>query len=318
MKLFFISVFFVFGACVASAQAPASTSPLEWAKKKCSELGFKGGTERFGNCVLQLSRNDEAISHPVKPPTLPLDQFIKPNSALILKTFKDCSECPVMTSLASGQFLMGSKYDPFAITNSTSSSEQPQHFVYIKSFSIGIFEVTQDEWYSIMGTLPSKIKGQNFPVDMVSWDEAQEYLKKISQKTNKKYRLPTEAEWEYASRAGNQTAFSFGDDENQLGDFAWYNKNSNSSQPVGSKSPNKFGLFDTSGNVWELVEDCWNPTYVGAPVDGSAWLTGDCSKRVARGGSWSNLAQNLRSAYRVEAFSSNAQERYGFRVARDN
>ena len=231
-------------------------------------------------------------------------------------TFKDCDDCPEMVVIPSGTFMMGSKDDPFAQAP-PSKNEQPQHAVSIRSFSIGKYEVTQEQWYSIMGNTPSNFKGRTLPVERVSWNDTQEFIQKLNAKTGKTYRLPTEAEWEYTARAGSQTVFSFGDKENDLGRYAWfYDNSSNQSHPVGEKQPNAFGLIDMYGNVWEWTQDCWNLNYVGAPNDGSPWAQGDCSRRVLRGGSWSNLPPNLRSADRVWASTASRDNSTGVRVAR--
>ena len=141
----------------------------------------------------------------------------------------------------------------------------------------------------------------------------------MSEKTGKNYRLPSEAEWEYAARAGSQTAYSFGDNEGELGRFGWFNQNSKSTtHPVGEKQVNSFGLHDMHGNVWEWTQDCWNGDYTNVPADGSAWISGDCSQRVVRGGSWSNDPRVLRSAYRVGDSSAFRDVSSGFRVARTN
>ena len=301
----------------ATAQPAAGTSALDWAKKKCTDIGFKAGTERFGNCVLQLSRNDEAVSTAPKQATPPVGARPQTSTPSGLKTFKDCDECPEMVVIPGGKFLMGSKADPFATTQ-PSTEEQPEHSVVIKSFSIGKYEVTQEQWYSVMGTMPSKFKGRTLPVEQISWEDAQLFLKELSKKTGKRYRLPTEAEWEYAARAGTSTEYSFRDNAIGIDQYAWYDGNARNTNPVGEKLPNSFGLFDMHGNVWEWTEDCWNLNYVNAPNDGSAWVTGDCSRRVLRGGSWGNITSNLRSAYRIAPFTAVFSDRYGFRVVRDN
>jgi formylglycine-generating enzyme required for sulfatase activity len=298
-------------------QPSAGVSALDWAKKKCADIGFKAGTERFGNCVLQLSRNDEAVSTAPKQATPPVGARPQTPTPSGLKTFKDCDECPEMVVIPGGKFLMGSKADPFATTQ-PSTEEQPEHSVAIKSFSIGKYEVTQEQWYSVMGTMPSKFKGRTLPVEQISWEDAQLFLKELSKKTGKRYRLPTEAEWEYAARAGTSTEYSFRDNAIGIDQYAWYDGNARNTNPVGEKLPNSFGLFDMQGNVWEWTEDCWNLNYVNAPNDGSAWVTGDCSRRVLRGGSWGNITSNLRSAYRIAPFSAVFSDRYGFRVVRDN
>jgi formylglycine-generating enzyme required for sulfatase activity len=152
-----------------------------------------------------------------------------------------------------------------------------------------------------MGINPSEFKNnpQN-PVEQVSWNDAQAFCRKLSQITGKTYRLPTEAEWEYACRAGTTTRYYFGDDASQLGDYAWYDGNSqDKTHPVGQKKPNAWGLYDMSGNVWEWCEDNWHSSYENAPRDGSAWLTNDNDYPILRGGSWYCDLSACRSAYRL-------------------
>ena len=172
-----------------------------------------------------------------------------------------------------------------------------------------------------MGDNPSKNSdcGNSCPVELVSWADAQEFTKRLSQKTGKKYRLPSEAEWEYAARAGSTTEWSFGEDENQLDEYSWYLSNSvGKTHPAAEKRPNAFGLFDMYGNVNEWTQDCVNNNYVGAPTDGLAWTEGSCTRRVIRGGSWYSSPIDLRSASRpwspATAFLS---DDIGFRIARE-
>ncbi|WP_430015203.1 SUMF1/EgtB/PvdO family nonheme iron enzyme [Microcystis protocystis FBCC-A270] len=205
-----------------------------------------------------------------------------------------------MVSLPAGQFLMGSPdSDPDAASN-----EKPPHQVKVNSFAIGKYPVTQAQYEAVMGTNPSHFKNwfknnpQN-PVEQVSWDDAQAFCQKLSQITGKTYRLPTEAEWEYACRGGTTTRYYFGDDANQLGDYAWYSANSqDKTHPVGQKKPNAWGLYDMSGNVWEWCEDNRHDNYIGAPKDGSAWLTNDNYSQIMRGGSWCFNPYYCRSACR--------------------
>ena len=215
-----------------------------------------------------------------------------------------------MVSLPAGQFLMGSPdSDPDA-----KSYEKPQHPVKINSFAIGKYPVTQAQYQAVMGTNPSYFKNnlQN-PVEQVSWNDAQAFCEKLSQITGTTYRLPTEAEWEYACRAGTTTRFYFGDDANQLGDYAWYRGNSqNTTHPVGQKKPNAWGLYDMSGNVWEWCEDNWHNTYENAPRDGSAWLIKDNYSQILRGVSWHHDPDCCRSAYR--GYDVSRYHHHGFRV----
>jgi len=232
---------------------------------------------------------------------------------------KDCSQCPEMVVLPSGNFLMGSQNDPLSDLIPRSPDEQPRHLVNIQSFAIGKYEVTQEQWYVVMGSNPSYNKGRDLPVEQVSWDDVQEFISKLSHDTGRKYRLPSESEWEFAARAGTATDWSFGNDESKLGNYAWHRGNSAyKTQPVGGKLPNAFGLFDMHGNVWEWTQDCWHVNYAGAPTDGSAWTT-DCTGnyRVLRGDSCVNNFSSLRSAGRCRNGPGRRVSNYGFRLARD-
>ena len=234
-------------------------------------------------------------------------QALRPGSVI-----KDCSDCPELVVIPAGRFMMGS--------NDGDASEKPIHPVNIKQFAIGKTEVTQAQWQAVMGSNPSYFKncGSNCPVEQVSWNDVQQFIQKLNAKTGQSYRLPSEAEWEYAARAGSQSKYSFGDSEDQLGQHAWYKSNSgNSTKPVAGKQANAFGLHDMYGNVWEWVEDCWHDNYSGAPTDGSAWTT-SCTenRRVLRGGSWLYYPADLRSANRDWGTPDVRGGNSGFRLAR--
>jgi formylglycine-generating enzyme required for sulfatase activity len=196
-------------------------------------------------------------------------------------------------------------------------SEKPAHEVTIsKPFYMGKFEVTQEQYQQVMSTNPSRFKGANMPVELVSWDEAQEFCRKAITKGTFVLRLPTEAEWEYACRAGTRSRFHSGDVESDLARVAWYDKNSgNQVHPVGQKEANALGLHDMHGNVWEWCEDEWQDDYQGAPNDGSPWVDKPrAPTRVLRGGGWLFYPRDCRSAFR---YSSETDDRYvdfGFRV----
>lgn len=219
-------------------------------------------------------------------PTLLSPQEMRPG-----KVFKDCADCPEMVILSAGSFDMGS--------NNGDSDEKPVHTVRIGNpFAMGKTEVTQGQWRSIMGSNPSLFSscGDDCPVEGVSWDDAKIFIQRLSVKTGKAYRLPSEAEWEYACRAGGTHTYCGGED---IDSVAWYKSNSgNNTHSVATKQANAWGLHDMSGNVWEWVEDCWTKNYNGAPTDGNAWTSGGCDRRVLRGGSWAGKPPFARSANR--------------------
>ena len=219
---------------------------------------------------------------------------------------------PELVLLPGGSFQMGS---------TESSREQPIHTVHVPRFAIGKYPVTQAEWKKVMGNYnnPSRFTGDDrHPVEHVSWDDAQGFIQKLNRLTGHTHRLPSEAEWEYACRAGSNGRWCFGDDESQLEQHAWYDGNSGrQTHPVGQKKPNAWGLYDMHGNVWEWCEDRWHGNYQGAPSDGRAWVEGgSADARVLRGGSWLNEARISRSALRFNDAPYIAFNHYGFRVAR--
>ena len=224
-----------------------------------------------------------------------------------------------MVVVPAGSFMMGSD---------ESSSEKPRHRVTIaRPFAVGKYEVTFAEWDACVeaggcgGHRPGDEgwgRGRR-PVINVNWKDAKAYVRWLNRKTGKQYRLLSEAEWEYAVRAGTTTRYSWGDDigrERANCDGCGSRWDNEKTAPVGSFAANPFGLHDVHGNVWEWVEDCWKASYVGAPSDGSAWTDGDCTKRVLRGGSWYNYPRNLRSAFRIRYWTGNRFFGNGFRVAR--
>jgi formylglycine-generating enzyme required for sulfatase activity len=218
--------------------------------------------------------------------------------------------------IPAGSFMMGSE-------KKCDNDERPLHRVTIsKPFYLGKYAVTQEQWEAVMGNNPSKFKGRNYPVEMVSWDGTQEFIQRLNQQEgHKRYRLPTEAEWEYAARAGTTTKYSFGDDVWQLGQYAWYKGNSDdATHPVGQKKPNPWGLYDIHGNLWEWVQD-WYGAYPRTAVTdprGPARARG-CI-RVLRGGSWYDAAFYCRSACRyfeVPDLQHHVSSFFGVRLALD-
>ena len=225
--------------------------------------------------------------------------------------FKDCSDCSEMVALPAGSFLMGTA------TPGAQSYETPQHRVtFAQPFALGKYEVTQAEWMAVMGDNPSSYIGPKRPVEGVSWNEIQEFVRRLSMKTGKPYRLPSEAEWEYAARAGGTRNYVLSDDARELEQYAWTAQNSGRmTHPVGEKPANKFGLHDMIGNVYEWTQDCYRDNHVGAPADGGAVLGQGCP-HVVKGGSHYSSAQNLRPADRGRLAPELYDSTLGFRIAR--
>jgi formylglycine-generating enzyme required for sulfatase activity len=226
------------------------------------------------------------------------------------KVFRDCADCPEMVVVPAGSFQMGGEF------------EKPVHQVSIEAFAVGKYEVTFAAWDACVAAggcshhPDDKGWGRgNSPVMNVSWDDAQEYVAWLSRKTGKSYRLPSEAEWEYAARGGTTTDYWWGNSASpsmaNYGLFA-----GGRTQPVGSYPANPFGLYDVLGNVSEWTLDCWNDGYAGAPGNGTAWTTGDCGIRVTRGGGMGHDPAVLRSARRLYDDPDYRVSHLGFRLAR--
>ncbi len=225
-----------------------------------------------------------------------------------------------MVQIPGGSFLMGSPESE----KERFSFEETQHQVTVPGFFMGKYEVTQEQYEAIMGKNPSKFKGINRPVETVSWNDAVEFCQKISQKTGKNYRLPSEAEWEYACRARTTTPFYFGESitpdlVNYDGNYPYASaskaKYRQQTTEVGTFPPNAFGLYDMHGNVWEWCLDDWNENYINAPTDGSAWIRQSAEYKLLRGGSWFNLAWYCRAANRGRYSRDGRVNDCGFRVA---
>jgi len=217
-----------------------------------------------------------------------------------------------MVPVEGGTFMMGATAEQ---GDDAWDNEKPAHQVTVSSFSIGKYEVTQEEWEAVMGENPSAFKGDKNPVENVSWDDCQKFISKLNELTGKQFRLPTEAEWEFAARGGNKrlenTKYAGGADIDAV---AWYEGNSGSTtHPVGEKSPNALGLYDMSGNVWEWCEDYYGPYDSSTQKDPKGPASG--SYRVKRGGSWYHLARYCLVSYRDSYNPSIRGINYGFRLA---
>ncbi|MCB1496293.1 MAG: formylglycine-generating enzyme family protein [Bauldia sp.] len=271
-------------------------------------------------------------------------------------TFRDCDNCPEMVVVPAGRFVMGAgDNDPAG-----RDDEAPAHEVAIPSFAVGRFEVTRgafaafvdatdwktddacvtyedESWQAREGRTwrdPGFPVDDTHPVNCVTTDDVGGYLAWLSEMTGEDYRLPSEAEWEYAARAGSVTPFYFGEDKAAICDYANAADRSAKAQfpdwtwtsdcddghpftaPVGSFKPNAFGLYDMTGNVWEWVADCYHDTYTGAPADGSAWTASPCERRMSRGGGLFDSPDVLRVAFRGGGKPASLDFESGFRIAR--
>jgi formylglycine-generating enzyme required for sulfatase activity len=225
-----------------------------------------------------------------------------------------------MIYIPGGTMLMG------APAGQGNDSEEPQHFVTIKPFYLGKYPITQAQYQAVMNCNPSHFTHDHHPVETVGWNDAIEFCEKLSQRSGKSYRLPSESEWEYACRAGTVTPFFCG--EKLTTAFANYDSSyddghqkSNtptleSTTPVGTYPINSFGLYDMHGNVWEWCLDVWHVNYIGAPITETAWLSGGKQQyRVLRGGSWGSTPNRVRSSSRIGANPDEHYNAWGFRVA---
>ena len=213
-----------------------------------------------------------------------------------------------MTLVDGGTFQMGS--------NNGASDEKPVHSVTLNDYYIGQTEVTQALWKAVTGTNPSNWKGDDLPVEKVSWKDCQTFIAKLNQQTGQKFRLPTEAEWEYAARGGNKSKGYQYAGSNTLGDVAWYDNNSGyKTHPVATKQPNELNLYDMSGNVLEWCQDWYDENYYKNSPSSNPTGPASGSNRVCLGGSWSNTARDCRVGYRDYAAPLRKLEWLGLRLA---
>ena len=241
--------------------------------------------------------------------------------------FRDCRTCPELVVVPAGSFTMGSPADE----EDRNADEGPQHHVTIaQPFAVGVYEVTLEEWDACVasggcggywpGAQGGSGGGARQPVHDVNWTDAQAYVAWLSQETGKAYRLLSEAEWEYVARAGSTTRYWWGDEtgKNQANCLRCDSPGDDGPPaPIGIFQPNGFGLYDVAGSIHEWVQDCWNENYTGAPGDGRAWETGNCSRRVIRGGAWVDMRPKLlRSAVRHGLATDWRLFYIGFRIVR--
>jgi len=254
---------------------------------------------------------------PIKRPTvseLPPVRPIPPTKPKTDPVFQNKPDFGIeMVNIPGGTFQMGCGPND----KECSDDEKPRHAVTVPAFAMAKTEITQGQWKAVMDSNPSYFKdcGNGCPVEQVSWNDVQVFIKALNQKTGGHYRLPSEAEWEYAGRAGQDTLYCGGDDADTV---AWYGGNSgNKPHPVGGKQPNAFGLYDMSGNVWEWVQDCYHNSYQGAPTDGGSWNGGmNCAdgRRVLRGGAFSRNPEDVRCASRSDYVPGVRVDNRGFRI----
>ena len=251
------------------------------------------------------------------PPNLPPDQSLPgpPAEAGLKERLPAVLERlnAQMVHVAGGSFRMGCTPDQAGC----SEDEKPVRQVQLGSFEISKYEITQELWEAVMGENPSAFGPcPRCPVETVSWDDVQAFVGKLNA-AGGRYRLPSEAEWEYAARGGQQSRGYPYAGSDRWDAVAWYYENSNNTtQPVGQKQANELGLYDMSGNVREWVQDCWHDSYADAPSDGRAWEQGDCGRRVLRGGSWYGKPSYVRSANRFWYATYFRNNNLGFRLVR--
>lgn len=216
-----------------------------------------------------------------------------------------------MVCVEGGTFTMGATSEQ---GSDAFDSEKPAHCVTVSSFSIGRCEVTQEEWEAVMGSNPSNSEGARLPVEQVSWNDCQEFIRRLRNLTNRHFRLPTEAEWEFAARGGNRSRGYKYSGDNDIGSVAWYDGNSgNKTHQVGGKQSNELGLYDMTGNVWEWCADWYAPYSSASQSNPTGSSTG--SDRVRRGGGWSSYARYCRVSYRSSDAPGYKSKHIGLRLA---
>jgi formylglycine-generating enzyme required for sulfatase activity len=274
----------------------------------------------------ELSGIPALTDRDISPLALRLSKPLSRNEEAALKPvdrFRECEDCPKMVVVSGGTFVMGAS----ANEPGSTSDERPQHEVTVQGFGVGQFPVTNSEWMACVAARGCSYRPNSDMIDdarqavgNILWDDANEYVQWLSRKTGRPYRLLSEAEREYVTRAGTTTAFWWGDSANPPGDIHPRSAGMSFAQTTAFAampfSANPWELYEVHGSTYDWVEDCWHPNYQGAPADGSAWITDDCSGHVLRGGAASRSAQTRRSAARIWFGSPNRLLYMGVRVAR--
>jgi formylglycine-generating enzyme required for sulfatase activity len=307
------------GAASASTPgaAPATAPPAPLAPPAASKA--QAAATQPGHAVAPSSPAPAAATPPAPVAAAPKTPVNSTATASAAGESKDCAACPVMVPLPAGSFTMGS--------NAGDISERPPHRVTIGApFAIGKYAVTVEQWNAcVAASACPKLSGENAtgtkaPARDLSWDDVQQYIKWLSKVSGKPYRLPTEAEWEYAARGGTSTPYWWGDQMRKgntnckgCGD-PWHETGP---ENVGTFAANPYGLYDMGGNVWQWVSDCWHSSYKDAPADGRTWDASGCDMRVIRGGSWLEGADYMLASTRFKYSQSVRQSQNGFRVAKD-
>ena len=317
--------------------------PAFWFSHARVAMGAGLPEEAMASAIRYLEVTGQGGEHYVET----LELFNRAERLAAQGVFRDCPACPSMVEIPPGSFMMGSP----ATERGRDDDEGPRHRVTIASpFAVGVYEVTFAEWDACMAgggcrdvVNYGRERGTH-PVTGGSWEDAQGYVRWLSRETGQRYRLLTEAEWEYVARAGTETSRYWGEstsvqcryangsdvsfaqriregglrrgDSTRVDVDVRCDDGFSGAAPVGSYEPNAFGLYDVLGNMSEWTEDCWNETYAGAPTDGRAWRSGDCSRRVSRGGSWVSRPDNLRSASRDGRRAVIPFDGIGIRLAR--
>lgn len=295
MKMSNASASFLRAICVCLAVGSGSSWPLQLSTEG---VELKRGGENITTDSAMVQRGSDTDFED-EPTSLSLDVIKKLREEMIL--------------VPSGEFLMGAL--PSDV--SAQDDEKPRHRVKVSNaFFIGVTEVTQTQFEAVMGMNPSRFIGADRPVESVTWDEAVEFCKRLSIKTNEIYRLPTEAEWEYACRAGTESIYFWGNAFD--GAFAWYRANSDGrTHPVGQKKPNDWGLRDITGNVWEWCSDLYSEDYYSNSPKSDPRGVKIGVSRVYRGGSWINSASMHRASDRLRVTPDARDDNIGFRIVRE-